>query len=90
MTFTLKRTISVSIVTKEWWENWCISAEGATAPETLRQTDHCFIKSGERCESIRRRDNDLRQRDRKGHHLRQTPYSFDAGSFHNWLFVWES
>ena len=53
----------------KWWENWTISAEGATAPETLRQMDHCFIKSGERCVSIRRRDNDLRQMDRKGHHI---------------------
>ena len=52
----------------KWWENWTISAEGATAPETLRQMDHCFIKSGERCVSIRRRDNDLRQMNRGGIH----------------------
>jgi len=66
---------------KKRWENWIISAEGATAPETLRQMDHCFIKSGERCVSIRRRDNDLSKGTERGIILRLTPYSVDARLF---------
>jgi len=45
-----------------------VSAEGATAPETLRPQDRGIEqKSGERRASVRRRDSDLRQKDREGH-----------------------
>ncbi len=57
----------------KWWENWIISAEGATAPETLRQMDHCFIKSGERCVSIRRRITISGKWTERGIILRRTP-----------------
>ena len=51
------------------WENQPrAGAEGATAPETLRPQDRGIEqKSGERRASVRRRDSDLRQKDREGH-----------------------
>ena len=50
-------------------EKLAIVAEGATAPETLRQKGPVStVHSGERHSKVRRRDNDLRQMNRGGIH----------------------
>jgi hypothetical protein len=68
-TFTMVATIDTEALDRPLRERSIdrIDAEGATAPETLRQKDRKgTILSGERRARARRRDNALRHRDRGG------------------------